>query len=125
MAWKEGDWAINGRDIVQIKKIDDEGWMDVSDGSFATYGRLGDRLRPLTLRNKRLAEYFEYYYKELRNIRGEGGFNYPDINRYFNELTLSAIDDEKNVQEYCNKASNFVEEAKNYKPVIDNVHLFR
>lgn len=123
--WKEGDWAVYGRDIVQIKKISDEGWCEISDGMFATSGRLFEGLRPLTLRNKRAAEWFEWHYDELRKVRGEGGFNWPDINRHFDWLTLRAIDGPETDQAPYDEARAFIQEARDYKPVIQGVHLFR
>lgn len=125
MKWNLHDWAIFDREIVQITEIRDSDSVTVSDGSFSTSGNLLPRLRKLSLRNKRIIEFFEFYYKDLRRIRGEGGFNYPDISRYFNDLTLSAIDDEANDRIYFDKARNFVKEANDYKPLIDNVQLFR
>lgn len=126
MDWKVGDWAIHDYEIVQIKRIEDD-IMEVSTGMFATSGyRLGERLRPLTLRNKRIAEYSDYYYKELKELKGEGGFNYPDIHRYFSQVTRDAIDsDDENVRAIQGKLPAFVEAASKYQPIIDGVSLFR
>ena len=123
-AWKVGDWAIYDLNIVQIKEIREGGMMTVSDGSFETSGDLMSRLRPLTLRNKKTIEWFDYHYDALRAIRGSGGFNFPDINRYFCDLSRAAIDDEDSTQIY-GKASDFVGRARDYLPVIDGIHLFR
>jgi len=125
MDWKVGDWAIFDRDIVQIKQFYESGGCEVSDGSFSTSGMLLDRLRPLTLRNKRIGEWFEWHYGELRKIRGERGFNYPDINRLFSELCLQAIDGPDDDRSPFEKAQEFIREAKDYAPVILGVHLFR
>lgn len=121
--WKVGDWAVFDRDIVQIKKIDDGEWFEVSDGSFNTFGRLEDRLRPLTLSNKRIAETFDYYYKEIDKIKGSGGFNFPDISRYFSQLMLDAIDVAS--KEPFEKVQEFVREAGKYNPEIHGISLFR
>lgn len=123
--WKVGDWAVFDRDIVQIKEIRESGSCSVSDGSIETYGHLLDRLRPLTLRNKRTAEWFEWHYKELGKIRGERGFNYPDISRLFSDLCRRAIDGAEDDKAPFEEAQNFIKEARDYVPVIRGVHLFR
>lgn len=123
--WKVGDWAVFERDIIQIKDIREGGGCTVSEGSFETSGMLIDRLRPLTLRNKRTIEWFDWHYSQLRKMRGEVGFNYPDINRHFNNLTLRAIDGPENDKTPYNEAQEFIKEARNYVAVIQGVPLFR
>lgn len=125
LTWKAGDWAIHDRSIVQIKEIRDGGGCSVSDGSFETSGNLLPRLRPLTLRNKRAAEWFDWHYNELRKINGERGFNYPDIHRLFSQLTLQAIDGAEDDKEPYEAAQEFVRLARDYVPVIRGVALFR
>lgn len=125
LTWMVGDWAVFDRDIVQIKEIREGGSCEVSEGSFNTYGMLLDRLRPLTLRNKRTIEWFEYYCKRLKSINGEGGFNWPDINRHFNNLTLRAIDGPEDDKAPYDEASDFIQQARDYKPMIQGVQLFR
>lgn len=125
MTWKTGDWVIFELSIGQIKRLDEEGFSEFSDGSFATSGRLEDRFRPLTLRNKRTIEYFDYYYGKLNEINGEAGFNYPDIFRYFAQLSVDAIDGDEKDQRPYERAREFLQGAKEYKPTIDGVQLFR
>jgi hypothetical protein len=84
-----------------------------------------DRLRPLTLRNKRIIEWFDWHYNELRKLRGEGGFNYPDISRYFSNQALQAIDKADNDKTPFDEAQDFVRQARDYKPVIQGIQLFR
>jgi hypothetical protein len=121
--WKAGDWAVFDLEIVQIKQV--EPYVEVTTGIITTSGDLLDRLRPLTLRNKVTAESFEYYYKDLRKLRGERGFNYPDINRLFCDLALQAMDGPENDKEPYDKAQAFVRDARDYKPKIQGIHLFR
>ena len=121
--WKAGDWAVFDLNIVQIKQV--EPYVEVSDATISTSGRLLDRLRPLTLRNKGTIETFEWYYKELKKIRGERGFNYPDINRLFCDLSLEAMDGPEDNKEPFEKAQAFLRAAQDYKPVIQGVCLFR
>jgi hypothetical protein len=121
--WKAGDWAVFDLEIVQIKQV--EPYVEVTTGIISTSGNLLERLRPLNLRNKVTADSFEYYYKELRKLRGERGFNYPDISRLFCDLALQAMDGPEDDKEPYDKAQSFVRDARDYKPKIQGVHLFR
>ena len=123
--WKVGDWAIFDLEIVQIKEIRGNGDLfEVSTGIISTSGKLADRLRELTLQNKVCAESFAYQYKQLRNIKGERGFNYPDINRYFCQLALNQIDGEPTDDTNYKLGNEFVQLAGEYTPVINGVELF-
>lgn len=123
--WKAGDWAVFDRDIVQIKEIREGNSCSVSEGSFETSGMLLDRLRPLTLRNKRTIEYFDHYYRKLSTINGERGFNYPDISRYFSSLALRAMDGPEDDKAPYEEAQEFYRQARDYAPVIQGIGLFR
>lgn len=125
MNWKVGDWAVFERDIVQIKDIREGGGCSVSEGSCETSGMLLDQLRPLTLRNKRITEYFDYYYRELNRIRGERGFNYPDIARHFANLAVRAIDSADDDKAPFDEVQDFIRQARDYVPVIQGISLFR
>jgi hypothetical protein len=125
MDWKSGDWVTFDLSIGQIKELRDGG-ESFSDGSFETSGRLADRFRPLTLRNKRIVEWFDYHYNELRKIDGEAGFSYPDIHRHFAELALNAIDAGPTAEKpFYKQATEFVRAARDYGPSIQGVRLFR
>lgn len=121
---KAGDWVVFDLRVGQIKEIHDGKYPEFSDGSICTSGRIAGRCRPLNLRNKRIVETFNYYYNELRKIDGEAGFNYPDISCYFEQLSLDAIDGEDNEKMY-ERAVEFLRAARDYKPTIDGVRLFR
>lgn len=123
MTWKVGDWVIFDLSIGQIKRMGD--FEEFSDGSFATSGRLADRFRPLTLRGKSIIEYFDHYYRALNNIEGHAGFNFPDIFQHFSQLARDAIDDEAAQKDYLEKAKDFFGEARDYKPIIQGISLFR
>lgn len=123
--WKVGDWCVFDRDIVQIKEIRETGGCSVSEGSCETSGRLLDRLRPLTLRNKRTIEWFDYYYRLLHKINGERGFNYPGIHTHFNVLALRAMDGPEDDKAPYDEATEFVKQAQKYSAVIQGVPLFR
>lgn len=125
LTWKVGDWAVFDRDIVQIKEIREGGGTSVSEGSFETSGMLLDRLRPLTLRNKRTAEWFDYYYRDLNKINGHAGFNFPDISRYFSNQALRAMDGAEDDKAPFDEVMEFVRQARDYVPVIQGVQLFR
>jgi hypothetical protein len=125
MDWKAGDWVTFEMSVGQIKEVRDGG-ASFSDGSFETSGRLLDCFRPLTLRNKRIVEWFDYHYGELRKIDGEAGFNYPDIHQHFAALALNAIDAEGDADKpFYEQAQEFVRAARRYTAVVQGVHLFR
>ena len=121
--WKIGDWCIFDLNIVQITRLED--WDEVSDGSFCTSGRLKDRFRPLTLRNKRTIEWFDYYYKSLYKINGEAGFNYPRISDHFNWLSREAMDGPEDNKKPYDSAMEFIRQAEDYVSVIQGIPLFR
>ena len=121
--WKVGDWAVFDRGIVQITEIRDNDNCEVSTGTINTYGRLLDRLRPLTMNNKVIAETFAWYYRELYKIKGNRGFNFPDISNRFNDLALMAMDGE--FESAREGVVEFVQLAKEYTPVIQGIQLFR
>lgn len=125
MDWKAGDWVVFDLSVGQIKEIREGGCESFSDGTFETSGRLADRFRPLTLKNKRIVETFDAYYNRLHDIDGNAGFNYPDISQYFAQLSLDAIDGDEDDKQPYEKAQQFVQDARDYKSVIQGVPLFR
>lgn len=123
--FKVGDWVIYELSVGQIKDIRDGGMATFSDGSVETSGRTIERFRPLNLRNKRIVETMGIYYKRLREIDGEGGFNYPSIHSHFSKLARDAIDASDPHHEAFEQAQQFVASAKSYTPTIQGVRLFR
>lgn len=119
-----GDWVIYGLDIGQIKKIEGD-YAVFSDGSFETSGRLVEDFRPLNLRNKRIIENMDIYYKRLDKIAGHVGFNYPRISNWFADMALKIIDNEDFEKAGYEKVNEFLQDARDHKPVIDGVQLFR
>lgn len=124
MDWKVGDWVAFDLSIVQIKELREGGCVTISDSFFETSGQLLERLRPLTLKNKRVVETFDIYYNRLKQIDGEAGFNYPDISSYFCHLALLAMDHEDE-KEFHDKANQFIASARDYASIIHGVRLFR
>lgn len=121
--WKVGDWAILDMEIVQIKQL--SSYTEVTTGIISTSGNLLDRLRPFNLRNKVTAESFDCAYRQLKTIRGERGFNYPDIHCYFANLCREAMDGKEDDSAPYEAANDFVRRARDYEPVIDGIDLFR
>jgi hypothetical protein len=124
MEFKVGDWVIYGLSIGQIKAIHQDEWYMFADGHIESSGMNADRFRPLTLSNKRIVDIFDIYYNRLRDIPGEAGFNYPAISQYFEKLALEAIDTPGSNEPFV-KAQSFVQDARDYKALIQGVLLFR
>lgn len=128
--FKLGDWVVFGLKIGQITELDEDGMASFSDGFIQTSGRIGGRFRELTTDNKRIAESMATYYARMRSIDGEGGFNYPDICRHFEQLSLEAIDANRfempqEVKRCFDAAIEFIQDARDYKAEIQGVRLFR
>ena len=126
MQWAVGDWVVYDRKFGQIKELRENGSASFSDGWFETSGQLCDNFRPLTLRNKRIAEWFDTIYKRLYEIDGHRGFNFPDISHHFSDLARKAIDaGDEDAQPFIDAANEFVTEARQYAVTIEGVALFR
>lgn len=122
---KDGDWVICDLRIGQISEIEENGMASFRDGFSQLGGRILDRCRPLTLRNKAIVETFDIYYNRLKEIDGNSGFNYPDISRHLSTLALNAIDNPENDKIFYDMGAEFSREASDYKQVIQGVRLFR
>lgn len=122
---KVGDWVVFDLKIGQIKEIRENGNATLSDGSFEHSGSILDRCRPLTLRNKAITESFACSYNSLKKIDGSSGFNYPRIIDHFAQLAVDAIDSTDEQHKFYGLANEFVIDARNYKPEIQGVRLFR
>lgn len=123
---KENDWVVCDRRIGQISQIREDGLARFRDGFSELSGRILEDCRPLTLRSKAIVETFDIYYKRLKEIDGNSGFNYPDISRYFSRLSLEAIDLKDDVNKHIYEAAQeFIRQARDYKPEIHGVRLFR
>lgn len=133
--YQVGDWVIHNFEIKQVTRTEKGIVREVSCGSFSTSSSsLDDYIRPLTLKSKRYAESIAYSYKRLRELPGSNSLNWPDINRYFSELCLLAIDNAKpkyhegEINEYLLKAEDFVMKAKEQIENVSSVNgvsLFR
>lgn len=123
--WKAGDWCIYEMKIVHINKI--EPYVEYTDGVICgSGGRLKEDFRPLTVRNKQIIESMDYYYDLLGEQDGSAGFNFPDIHRYFAQISRDAIDgDDEAIKTAIKKAQDFFSAARDYEKVIDGVRLFR
>ena len=124
--WNVGDWVVYDMRVGQVNDIRGS-VVRFSDGFCETSGNISDRFRPLTLKNKAIVETFNIYYKRLKEIDGESGFNYPDISNYFSTLALEAIDAHSDgaARAPHDRAQDFICKARDYEPVIHDVRLFR
>src|ERR1035437_10935672 len=90
--YKVGDWVIHRLDIGQVIKLNADGTVrEFSDGAFSSSSN-DLNVRPLTLRNKRMAEVFKYYEKEIRSLPVEKALNWPDIHGHLVGLAYQAMD---------------------------------
>jgi hypothetical protein len=112
--WQKGDWVIHNYKIKQVTGTEKGVVIEVSCGVLTcSSDNLEPYLRPLTLRNKVYAEGIEYYYLMLRNLPNSRNLNWPEINRYFCDLCLKAIDDPK-VKYGENEMNQFLQEARDF-----------
>ena len=124
--FKVGDWVIHEMEIGQVTEIRTNGCATFSDGYSSSYGKIAADFRPLTLRNKTIAEAFHSYYKELYQIDGSNGFNFPVIKWYFNQLAISTMDGSEGNERKCyEQAAAFVKQAKAHRKTIQGISLFR
>ena len=123
--FKAGDWVVFDLKVGQLKEVGTCDSGEFSDGFICCHGRILDRCRELTLRNKATVEAFEIYYQRLREIDGEAGFNWPRIHDHFAQMALKAIDDPEHATNVHDMALEFVKEARNYTLVIQGVPLFK
>jgi len=131
--FKEGDWIIHNREIAQVVHVDGERITELTSGMFSTSGHDLD-CRPLTPTNKVIMEGINYYFDKMDKLPGSRTLNWPDINRYFEELIINAIDDihsgsAKNAEKQYTQAGRFYNEVKekldNLNTKIDGVRLVR
>lgn len=126
MEFKIGDWVIYDRKINQVRKSSYSDNLELTDGHICTSCGTWENARPLTIRNKAIADTFEIYYERLRKMDGSGGFNFPDINRYFTNLCIEAMDaNDADTEALFKRANEFTRQARDYTKVIDGVRLFR
>lgn len=126
--FKVGDWAIHRMGIGQIVRVDEKGNVrEFTDGSFSTSSsRLN--VRPLTLRNKRMAETFKYYEDEIRKMPGENALNWPDISAYLAGLCLEAMDTsqpEGELNDAVKRGQDFVNAVRDQLRQVDEVDGIR
>lgn len=128
--WKLGDWCICDMQIKQIVAIDKEKLepYTVSNG----YINSGicfwkERLFPLTLRNKNIAEYFNKLYEELRKYKN---LNLSILRQYFECKSIECMkgtqkDDQKRFSEIEVFQKEVIEAAKEQSQKrIDGLLIF-
>jgi hypothetical protein len=105
--WKEGDKVVYE---LSTGTVGPGG--EFHGGGGITSGNLAPRFREATPMNAAITEQFAGLYKELYNLSGNAGFNYPTIHSYFSDLARVAIDDHDSWHACVARARWFVEEAR-------------
>ena len=96
MNFEVGEWAMLGYQPVQIKENRGGGSYVVSTGTIETSGQLGDRLYPMSLQNKGVADSVSHYRREMGDLCRS--VNWPEI-ASFMEFEAAAASDNKEKQE--------------------------
>lgn len=98
MEVKESDWCFCEFKLSQIKRVETNGIVEVSDGHFTMSGQLADRCFPLDMRVKTISDSVKYWSDEIHNLKNNA-LNYPDIHqeliKYWVEMCESRNDDNR------------------------------
>lgn len=133
--FKKGDWMFAKMELQQIKKLDEEGYITISNGQFQTSSSEFD-MYPLEMGIKRISDYFKYYYDKLYSDELKpNSLNYPDIGRHFNSKWAEACEaylsnDTDKSDKLCEEIANFYrqvfEKLRDMKWVeVDGVSILR
>jgi len=125
--FNEGDWALLGDKPVQIKTKKDNGSYSVSTGTIETSGRLGDRLYPMTLQNKSVADSAAYTKSEMHNLCRS--INWPDLASWFEQGLADAADDKDKQKEFLDKLREVYREMQDIQDMwfkaLPDIAVFR
>jgi len=137
MNWKVGDWCLFEFTLHTIKEMEGNKITSVSDGNFQTGGcDLSDRVFPLTIRNKRISDTFEYYSGKFHEIH-HVTLNFPDIHNYLVEKWCKAMNSKEDdtvadgeIASIINRVGRFydefIEKIRCLETMeVDGVRLFR
>lgn len=86
-----GDFGFFEYQLSQIEEMDEGKIKSISSGSIETHGNdLSYAWFPLSLKNKKISDYFEYYSDKFHESKFHTILNYPDIHRHIVELWVGA-----------------------------------
>lgn len=114
MKWNVGDWGFFERKLVQVTEVTDGEVLCVRDGYFCIGGNLNGEIFPLSLKGKVISEEIQAEYKRIYNAQGSMNLNIPDINRWFNSVWVTCmenLDDDKYIEQQKEAINKFVAEA--------------
>lgn len=97
-AWKIGDWAYRGYELVQVKELYKDKVTCVTTGFISMSGNIDEELCPQNIENKIIAQTLATYWDRIRTARGSVGLNHPDLSRRFEDFAYRAMtstDDER------------------------------
>ncbi len=125
--FNEGDWVLLGDKPVQIKEKRDNGSYSVSTGQIQTSGRLGDRLYPMTLQNKSVADSAAYIKGEMHTLCRS--INWPDLASWFEQGLADAADDQDKQNVFLDKLREVHREMQDiqdmYFKALPDIAAFR
>ena len=108
------DFGFFEYNLCQIKKMDGIKIISVSDGHFETCGgNLTDGWFSLSLRNKTISNYFEYYSNKFHDSKFSSSLNYPDIHRHIVNMWTDACNSTTNddVKKHENRLKKFYDDT--------------
>lgn len=129
-----GDWVFCEFKLKQIKKMEGDRVISVTDGYFETSSySMNNSIFPMTKRIKVISEEFERSYQKLHDNSGRLNLNFPDFNRWYIETwakTCKKSTDDNFVELSYKKLYEFekavLDEIKNLGNIrIGDVFLFR
>jgi DUF438 domain-containing protein len=131
--FKTGDWCFCEFKLQQIKEMENDKIISVSDGMFRlTSSDLSDRCFPLDITIKNISDMVAYWSAEFHKLNNNN-INHPDLNRElitrWVELCENNDNDEK-MKELEEKLSNFgrlvIQKVNNLSlEHVDGVRLFK
>ena len=105
---EKGDWVFHEFTLGRIEEITDGKITKFVNGSFQVGGNSLFVL-PLTLVNKSISEQYDYYWREIRELKC--GLNLPDIHRHLVKLWIDDCSLPVNSEHYI-KVREFYQEIR-------------
>jgi hypothetical protein len=130
--FKVGDWCFCEFKLQQIKRMEDDEIMGVTDGFFEHGGHLTDRCFPMDMDIKRISNDVEYWHNEFHKLKNNA-LNHPDLNWKLIDMWVEMCNnrnDEKKLKELYEKLNAFgdaiVKKVRDFSlEEVDGIKIFR